>query len=235
MTFSPGLLETPDRACDLAFDATERFLVADDQMFAAGAPTPMPLGVAAGTLVPHPTKPLVAVLREDGVDLVELDGARRVVHLPVKEPSSGAFDSAGTRFVVSCYYSHELRVFTLDGTLTRTVAMPSADDTAPAIVVGPEDQSVVAFTDHQTMVTVPLDGRPAVERTLAKVKVLGGQALRIGADRVLFSDSAHAALVGYDGTVRWTSRMEKEGVALVPGAEAIAIVRQWIEAGATSR
>lgn len=224
-TFSPGHLETPDCVVDLAFDASERFLVADDMVFAAGNPEPTSLGVESGTLVPHPSKPLVAVLRDGGVDLVELDGKRRVVHLPVKDPNCGAFDSTGKWFVVSCYYSHELRIFSLAGELSRTVAMPSADDTAPAVVFGPDDLSVVAFTDNQKMVTVPLDGSPAVEHSLAKVKVLGGYALRVGTDRVLFHDSAHAAMVAYDGKVLWTSRAEKEAVSRVPGAAAIAFVR----------
>lgn len=223
--FSPGVLETPHRASDLAFDASGRFLVVDDMVFAAGNPAPTPLGVESGTLVPHPSSPLVAVVREDGVDFVELDGKRRVIRISLKECDSGAFDSTGKLFVVSCNYSHELRVFSLDGALVKTLAMPNANDTSPAVVFGPGDLSLVAFTDNQTMVTLPLDGSVPVERSLAKSKVDSGRALRFGTDRVLFYSMRNAVMVAYDGTVLWTSRTEVEAVSLVPDADAFAVVR----------
>lgn len=224
-SFSPGVLETPDQACFLAFDASGRFLVVDDMVFVAGNPEPTSLGVESGSLVPHPSSPLVAVVGEDGVDFVELDGKRRVIRIPLKKTNCGAFDSTGKLFVVSCYYSHELRVFSLDGALAKTVAMPNADDTAPAVVFGPGDLSVVAFTSGQKMVTVPLDGSLPVERPLAKSKAMSGWVLRVGTDRVLGYDLGSVAMVAYDGTVLWTSRAEVEAVSLVPDADAFAVVR----------
>ena len=225
--FAPSILETPDKAMELVFDASGRFLVANDMVFEAGNPEPAPLGVEPGFLVAHPTKPMVAVL-EDGkhgrVDFVELGGKRRVTHVAMAEVHQGAFDAAGKTFVVSRWHSHELSVFSLEGKLLRTVPMPNPEDTAPAVVFGPKDASLVAFTDAQKMVTLPLDGTP-VERPLAKVKVLTGHALKVGMDRVLFHDMANSAMVSYQGEVLWTSRVGKEAVALVPGTEAIAFVR----------
>jgi hypothetical protein len=108
----------------------------------------------------------------------------------------------------------------------KTITLPDEEeDTSAAVVFGPKDASIIAINPGR-LVVAPLDGKTEPVVYPFKAKVLSGNARRVGND-VLFYDTANLALLSpIDGTVRWTSRLGSEGVAVVPpNDKAIALLR----------